>query len=413
MLEALRCDYPGPVNGCTSSCSTEWRRSAPRLRRPATPLLPVRRAANGPGRGLLAGPRSARVRSSSPIGIPHISCRGCSAAAARTGAGAVRGGRLERRDPCLRAGPVVSDGAWLPGVHAAGAQGAAEHLTPDPTSLRSHGCGHARPPDNCESWPSRTVGGRTATPRRSPRYHGSRGHGGRHPRGRSCGGEAAEDVRRPQVRRYGEDHNHPDRRHEPPLAVAALRPHLGAHEVFAAVMTHERWTSRRHREAARRRARGLVGHVAVGRDVPRSARRLARVGVQRIVRGRPASAATTRPCRGRARHSRQHGRIHARTTTTCEALDAAADVTTTVWNAAQQATEDAKAGSTATCGCCGARRSSNGSSIRADALARMEQLMNRYSLDGRDPCRTRATGGCWASTIGRGPNGRSSGRSAA
>ena len=44
-----------------------------------------------------------------------------------------------------------------------------------------------------------------------------------------------------------------------------------------------------------------------------------------------------------------------------------------------------KAGSTATCACSGARRSSSGRARPADALERMQSLMDRYSLDGRDP----------------------------
>lgn len=41
------------------------------------------------------------------------------------------------------------------------------------------------------------------------------------------------------------------------------------------------------------------------------------------------------------------------------------------------------AGSTTTCGCCGARRSSSGRARRA--LATLIELNNKYAVDGRDP----------------------------
>ena len=71
------------------------------------------------------------------------------------------------------------------------------------------------------------------------------------------------------------------RRHEPPLAIPALRPPLGARDLLrdhdARALDHAS-----PREPSRRTTRRLVGSLASGRGLPRSARRLAGAGLQHL-----------------------------------------------------------------------------------------------------------------------------------
>ena len=63
------------------------------------------------------------------------------------------------------------------------------------------------------------------------------------------GSEAGERVLRRFVERklarYGEDHNHPDLDGSSRLSPYLHFGHVAAHDVFGAIMTHERWTTRR------------------------------------------------------------------------------------------------------------------------------------------------------------------------
>ena len=69
--------------------------------------------------------------------------------------------------------------------------------------------------------------------------------------------------------------------HQPPVALPALRTHLGARDVLRGD-DRERWTTRRLGGAGRRRAGRLVGRERLRQPVSRSAGRLARARLQRL-----------------------------------------------------------------------------------------------------------------------------------
>ena len=160
------------------------------------------------------------------------------------------------------------------------------------------------------------------------------------------------------------------RRDEPAVALPAFRAPLG-HEVFAAVMTHERWTTRKLEPSRAGAREGWWGVSPVGRRVPRSARRLARARLQQLrVRSRTTTSYESCPS-GRARRWRRTARDPRPHLYTLEQLEAARDRRSRLERGAAPASS-AKAGSTATCGCCGERRSSSGRKTPEEALERMQ-----------------------------------------
>jgi deoxyribodipyrimidine photo-lyase len=184
-----------------------------------------------------------------------------------------------------------------------------------------------------------------------------------------------------RLARYAADHNHPDADATSRLSPYLHFGHLSAHEVFAAVMTAERWTTRRLNRSgggARDGWWGVSASAEAFLDQLVVWRELSFNGcVWTQARGWDAvpswARATLEAHLGDPRPHRYP----------IEALDAAA-THDPVWNAAQR--QLAREGWFH-----GYMRMVWGKKILewsahpADALAGMAHLMNRYSLDGRDP----------------------------
>jgi deoxyribodipyrimidine photo-lyase len=180
---------------------------------------------------------------------------------------------------------------------------------------------------------------------------------------------------------YGEGHNHPDADATSRLSPYLHFGHLAAHEIFAAVMTRERWTTRKLGRAASGAREGWWGvspsaeafldQLVVWRELAFNGCAWgAAYGYEAV----PAWARRT--LEAHLGDLRPHLYTEAQ-------LDAARSHDR-IWNAAQrQLVQDGWFH--------GYMRMVWGKKILewsahpADALARMEQLMNRYSLDGRDP----------------------------
>jgi deoxyribodipyrimidine photo-lyase len=182
--------------------------------------------------------------------------------------------------------------------------------------------------------------------------------------------------------RYGEDHNHPDLDGTSHLSPYLHFGHISAHEVFSAIMTRERWTTRALAERRGGAREGWWGVSASGEQFLDQLvvwRELAFNGAQ-WTPGFESYA--TLPLWARrtleAHLDDPRPRLY-----TLDELEAAA-THDAVWNAAQrQLVTDGWFH--------GYARMLWGKKILewcaepAEALTRMEQLMNRYSLDGRDP----------------------------
>ena len=185
-----------------------------------------------------------------------------------------------------------------------------------------------------------------------------------------------------RLRRYGSDHNHPDLDATSRLSPYLHFGHIGAHQVFAAVMTAERWTTRKLATAAHGAREGWWGVSSSAEaflDQLVVWRELAFNGAEYIPRF--GSYATLPEWARRTLEAHElDPRPHV-----CglKALDNAA-TRDEVWNAAmRQLKRDGWFH--------GYMRMLWGKKILewsrtpAQALAIMEELMNRYSLDGRDP----------------------------
>lgn len=185
-----------------------------------------------------------------------------------------------------------------------------------------------------------------------------------------------------QLDRYGDGHNHPDL-----AATSRLSPylhfgHLSAHEVFAAVMTHERWVTRRLGKGASGAREGWWGvspsaetfldQLTVWREVAFNG--CAWSDNFASYEALPAWARATLEAH------REDDRPYLYDLPT---LDAAA-THDEIWNAAQRElkTEGWFHGYMRMLW---GKKLLEWSKDPADALASMEHLMNRYSLDGRDP----------------------------
>lgn len=180
---------------------------------------------------------------------------------------------------------------------------------------------------------------------------------------------------------YADQHNHPDAN-----ATSHLSPHLhfghvSAHEVFAAVMTAERWTTRR---LSRRAAGAREGWWGVS---PSAEMFLDQLTVWREIAFNGCAWTSARGWDAVPRWARQTLDAHLDDPRPhiyrLEELDSAA-THDPIWNAAQrQLVRDGWFH--------GYMRMVWGKKILewsahpAEALERMETLMDRYSLDGRDP----------------------------
>jgi deoxyribodipyrimidine photo-lyase len=200
--------------------------------------------------------------------------------------------------------------------------------------------------------------------------------------GESSAGTALREFLANKLARYGEEANDPDADCTSRLSPYLHFGHISAHEVFAALMTHERWTFRKIGKV-RAGARSGWWNVSPGAeqflDQLTVWRELAFNGSAWTADHHSYSAL---PAWARATLEAhvEDPRPHLYTPTELDA----ARTGDLVWNAAQNELRE-------TGWCHGYMRMIWGKKILewcrdpAEALDRMEALMNRYSLDGRDP----------------------------
>jgi deoxyribodipyrimidine photo-lyase len=185
-----------------------------------------------------------------------------------------------------------------------------------------------------------------------------------------------------RLARYGDDHNHPDLDATSRLSPYLHFGHVSAHEVFSAVMSHERWTTRRLSPRGGGAREGWLGvspsaemfldQLVVWREVAFNGS--AWTPAFESYESLPAWA------RRSLEAHREDPRPRLYSLSDLEAAATDDDV----WNAAQRQM-------IAEGWFHGYARMLWGKKILewcaepADALAHMEHLMNRYSLDGRDP----------------------------
>jgi deoxyribodipyrimidine photo-lyase len=181
---------------------------------------------------------------------------------------------------------------------------------------------------------------------------------------------------------YGEKHNHPDFDGTSRLSPYLHFGHISAHEIFSAVMTRERWTTRRlasGASGAREGWWGVSGSAEMFLDQLMVWRELAFNGCA-WTEGFERYA--TLPAWSRA--TLEDHRVDPRPNTyRIEQLDAAA-TDDEVWNAAQRQLK-IEGWFHGYMRMLWGKKILEWSRHPADALATMEHLMNRYSLDGRDP----------------------------
>jgi deoxyribodipyrimidine photo-lyase len=185
-----------------------------------------------------------------------------------------------------------------------------------------------------------------------------------------------------RLRKYGDDHNHPDADGTSRLSPYLHFGHLSVHELFAAVMTAERWTTRKlgkTRAGAREGWWGVSAGAEAFLDQITVWRELAFNGCH-WTPGYGTYAALPAWARATLDNHRSDRRPHLYT---LAQMDAAA-TNDDVWNAAQQ--ELRQDGWFH-----GYLRMLWGKKMLewcrdpAEVIDRMTALMNRYSLDGRDP----------------------------
>jgi deoxyribodipyrimidine photo-lyase len=185
-----------------------------------------------------------------------------------------------------------------------------------------------------------------------------------------------------KLRSYDTDRNHPDQDATSGLSPYLHFGHLSAHEVFAAVMTHERWTSRKLRQSHAGAREGWWG-VSPAADAFLDQlvvwRELAFNACEYVP---DATSYDSLPdwARGTIAAHQSDPRPHRYSLARLEA----AQTSDPIWNAAQR--ELASTGWFH-----GYMRMLWGKKIfewsasGRQALERMQSLMDRYALDGRDP----------------------------
>jgi deoxyribodipyrimidine photo-lyase len=185
-----------------------------------------------------------------------------------------------------------------------------------------------------------------------------------------------------KLARYGDANHHPDADATSRLSPFLHFGHISAHEVFSAVMTHERWTTRKLAKSSRGAREGWWGvspSAETFLDQLVTWRELAFNGCEYIASYDEYSSLPEWSRRTLEEHlgDRRPHRY------TLEQLDAA-KTADDVWNAAQRqlATEGWFYGYLRMLW---GKKILEWSAHPADALSCMQALMDRYSLDGRDP----------------------------
>jgi deoxyribodipyrimidine photo-lyase len=184
-----------------------------------------------------------------------------------------------------------------------------------------------------------------------------------------------------KLSRYADEHNDPDSDVTSRLSPYLHFGHISAHEIFSALMTHEKWTSRRLgnvRGGVREGWWGVSPSTETFLDQLVVWRELAFNGCE-YIRNYTDYSSLPEWARGtleKHRHER-------RRTYTLEQLEAAA-TDDAVWNAAQRqlVTEGWFHGYMRMLW---GKKILEWSTTGQQALERMASLMDRYSLDGRDP----------------------------
>ena len=185
-----------------------------------------------------------------------------------------------------------------------------------------------------------------------------------------------------QAECYADDHNHPDRDATSRMSPYLHFGHISAHEIFSALVTHERWTSRRLGGRAGGKREGWWGvspSIEAYLDQLLVWRELAFNTCEYLP---DYDRWQTLPDWAK-RTLEQHAgdpRPHRYTLTELEAADTADDV----WNAAQRQLV-AEGWFHGYLRMLWGKKIYEWSPSPSAALERMETLMNRYSLDGRDP----------------------------
>jgi deoxyribodipyrimidine photo-lyase len=186
-----------------------------------------------------------------------------------------------------------------------------------------------------------------------------------------------------RLQRYGDDHHHPDLDGTSRLSPYLHFGHISAHQIFAAVMTRERWTTRRLTAGASGAREGWWGvspSAEMFLDQLLVWRELAFNGCGWRTEGLDRYDAVPEWARKTLEAHMEDPRPHVYS---LETLDAAG-THDEIWNAVQRELKQAGWFH-------GYMRMLWGKKILewcerpADALGHMEHLMNRYSLDGRDP----------------------------
>ena len=193
------------------------------------------------------------------------------------------------------------------------------------------------------------------------------------------------DFLRPEAGRYyGDEHNHPDADCTSRLSPYLHFGHISAHEIFSAVMTARTLDDAKASEG-RARARAKAGGASrrPARGFPRPARRVARARLQRLPPGRRNYRRTTRCPPGRGRRWKRTSMIRGRTSIRS--------------SSSRRPRHTTRSGTPRRASCAGRLVPR----LHAHALGKEDprvvprirpkrstgwrSLMNRYSLDGRDP----------------------------
>jgi deoxyribodipyrimidine photo-lyase len=185
-----------------------------------------------------------------------------------------------------------------------------------------------------------------------------------------------------KLAQYGDDHNHPDADGTSRLSPYLHFGHISAHEVFSAVMTAERWTTRKiakARAGAREGWWGVSPSAEAFLDQLTVWRELAFNGCAWTANFNSFEAL---PAWARATLEAHLGDPRPHVYSLAQ-LDAA-ETHDEVWNAAQRQLRR-EGWFHGYLRMLWGKKILEWSPHPADALQRMETLMNRYSLDGRDP----------------------------
>ena len=274
-----------PATASTSSCSKAWPANARDLASSRARYFPYVERSRGEGRGLirtLAHSACAIVTDWYPASfLPHMTF--AAAAQAAVSLEAVDSNGLIPLSTHGQAFPVARS------YRAFVQRTLREHLRsmPDESPLDRLRAGAAPRPPPGRRRRALAGGPGGAARRRSRPTRGAADRSchrarSRWPADRGAARERLAAFIETGLRRYADDHNHPDLACSSQLSPYLHFGHISAHEVFAAVATHERWTTRRLGGRSGGKREGWWGMSPSARGIPRSTRRLARARLQHV-----------------------------------------------------------------------------------------------------------------------------------